>query len=200
MSDYQIKAAAAFDTYPGAAGQQGPLSGHLLLRITDTGRSEEHYRLVATGDGDLKHTFRVAEIAAAARVAHYSLSVEVAPDELLFKPNSTVSKWENLDDLVASERVRASLDDDGDADDDFRAAWAAAKDDGDHAAGTWQAGNSAAPGASGSSQAAARTDTCSTPASVPAVSASARTRGRCRSVPLPASSTSSGAGEDDTTR
>jgi len=134
MADYTVKSADDFETYPGAAGQHGPLSGSLLMRINDSGRSEGLYRVVATGDGDLKHTFSAAAISTAERVAHYDLFIETAPDELRFKPNSTVTKWEDLDDLVAGERIRAGLDDDQDADDDFRAAWAAARADGDHAA------------------------------------------------------------------
>jgi len=134
MSDYQIRAADEFDLYPGADGQQGPLAGHLLMRISDSGRSEEHYRLVTSGDSDLKHTFRASDVTEVERVAHYHLSVEIRPDELQFKPNSTVTKWENLDELVAGDVIRASLDDVRDADDEFRAAWSAAKEDGERAA------------------------------------------------------------------
>jgi len=131
MADWTILEESRFDAYPAEQGRQGPLSGHLLVRISDAGRSEEHFRVALTGNSSVSHTFPLAEVTMVQSLSHYSITMEADVDELVFKPNSWVTKWENLDDLVASERASASTDEEESADDAFRYAWTAAKDEGE---------------------------------------------------------------------
>jgi len=123
-----------FDTFPGASGHQGPLSGHLLVQVSASGRSDEHFRMAVTGGSSVSHTFPAHEVTTVGSLGHYMITVETDPDDLVFKPNTFVTKWENLEDLVAAERASASTDEEEDADDAFRAAWAAAKDEGESVA------------------------------------------------------------------
>jgi len=131
MAAWTVLEESQFDGYPGDQGRQGSLSGHILVRISDAGRSEEHFRVALTGSSPVSHTFPITDISLVGSLSHYSITVEADPDDLVFKPNTFVSKWENLDDMVAAERARDTTDEDEDADDAFRASWAAAKDEGE---------------------------------------------------------------------
>jgi len=138
MAAWTILDESRFDGYLGDQGRQGPLSGHILVRVSDTGRSEEHYRVAVTGSSPVSHTFPLTAVSLVSSLSHYSITVEAEPDEMAFKPNTFVSKWENLDDLVAAERASATTDEDEDADDAFHAAWATAKDEGEAVAVSMQ--------------------------------------------------------------
>ncbi len=91
------------------------------------GRSEDHFRVVLTGGRKLSHTFGASALVDCPALAPFMLTYQKTPASLVFKTNSFASKWENLDELVAAERIQACTDDLDDADDAFRTAWGAAK-------------------------------------------------------------------------
>ena len=128
MASWEVHAAEAFEQFPGDGGRDGDLAGHLLVTISGSGRVEDHFRVALTGGDTLSHTLSAADLTGSPSLSHYLLTYEAVPASLNFKANSFTTKWENVEDLVAAERIQASTDEIEDADDTFRAAWAAAKD------------------------------------------------------------------------
>ncbi len=127
MAPTEIRPAHEFDQFPGTHGDEGELCGHLLVEVNAAGRAEDHFRVVLTGGHKLSHTFGASALVDCPALAQFTLTYEKAPASLSFKTNSFATKWENLDELVAAERVQACTDDLDDADDAFRTAWGAAK-------------------------------------------------------------------------
>ena len=123
-----MRAEQFFDGFPGNKGGEGELAGHLLVMVDDDGQASDHFRVALTGGRTISHTFDARAVTAAPGLAHYSLTVERTVQSIQFKTNCYTSKWENLDELVASEKVQASTPEEEDADDLFRAAWADAKE------------------------------------------------------------------------
>ena len=126
MASLEVQGDAAFERFPGNHGAEGGLSGHLLLMVSGAGRAEDHFRVVATGRAPVVHTFSLEELGDFGSLAGFELTIQQAPGELSFKTNTVVTKWENLADLVAASRIQASTEDLDAAEDQFRAAWAAA--------------------------------------------------------------------------
>lgn len=127
MSSWEVRGEEAFEGFPGNSGRDGELAGHLLLMLSDSGRVEDHFRVALTGKRELVHTFMLSELGNFPGLDRFELTYQKAPSDLLFKANSFTTKWENVEDLVATEKLGASTDEVEDADDAFRAAWASAK-------------------------------------------------------------------------
>ncbi len=127
MAAFDIRPEAQFEAFPGDRGDDGTLGGHLLVMVDDDGRADGHFRVALTGAGRLTSTFNANILLGQAELSCFELTVEQKPAEVRFKTNTLVSKWENLEDLVAAERVMASTDEQEDAEQLFREAWSAAK-------------------------------------------------------------------------
>ena len=123
MQNAEVRPSSQFEQFPGERGDDGALSSHLLVQITDGGLADEHFRVALTGSGRLTATFNVNLLLSQPQLAHFEATVEKAPAAIRFKTNTFVSKWENLDDLVAAEALLVSTDEAEDAEIIFRAAW-----------------------------------------------------------------------------
>ncbi len=102
MQNAEVRPSSQFEQFPGERGDDGALSSHLLVQITDRGLADEHFRVALTGSGRLTATFNVNLLLSQPQLAHFEATVEKAPAAIKFKTNTFVSKWENLDDLVAA--------------------------------------------------------------------------------------------------
>jgi hypothetical protein len=128
-SGVRILPAAQFGTFDGMAltGDGETLWGNLLVRISNTGRVEDHFLVRISGSQLLNASFDASAFTDVGELQQFSFTVERRPTELTFKNNSFVSKWEDLVELVASNRVMASSSDTADATQLFREAWERAK-------------------------------------------------------------------------
>ncbi len=118
-----VRPGSQFELFPGERGNDGALSGHLLVQVSEGGLVEDHFRVALTGSGRLTTTFNLNILLDHPQLAHFEATVEKAPADIRFKTNTFVSKWENLDDLVAAEAVLTSTDEAEDAEELFREAW-----------------------------------------------------------------------------
>ena len=126
MSHAEIRPRQQFELFPGDRGGDGPLSGHLLVQVEDCGQVGDHFRVALTGGSRLTATFNANLLLSDPGLGHFEATVDKPPTDIKFKTNSTVSKWENLEDLVSAESVLVSTDESEDAEEEFRAAWRAA--------------------------------------------------------------------------
>jgi hypothetical protein len=129
-SEVKLLPVAQFGTFDGEAAPGAGETlwwGHLLARISNSGRLEDHFLVKICGSQLLTASFAATAITEAADLQGYSFTLERRPMELHFKNNSFVSKWEDLVDLVAANKVMARLPDNASADQNFREAWEKAK-------------------------------------------------------------------------
>lgn len=123
MTHNEIRPWSQFDQFPGERGSDGVLSGHLLVQISDGGQVEDHYRVALTGSSRLTITFNLNLLLPHPELGHFEITAEKAPADIRFKTNSTVSKWENLEDLAAAEALIVSTSEEEDAEETLRTAW-----------------------------------------------------------------------------
>ncbi len=126
MQNADVRPGSQFELFPGERGNEGTLSSYLLVQVSESGTVEDHFRVALTGGGRLTTTFNLNILLDHPQLAHFEVTVEKAPADIRFKTNTFVSKWENLDDLVAAEAVLTSTDEAEDAEELFRAAWRSA--------------------------------------------------------------------------
>jgi hypothetical protein len=128
-SEIRVLPEAQFGTFDGVAltGAGETLWASLLLRVSNTGRVEDHFLVRLSGSQRLTASFEASAVTEAGELQQFRFAVERRPAELVFKNNSFVTKWEDLVDLVASNKVMASRGDVANADQAFREEWERAK-------------------------------------------------------------------------
>ena len=127
---YELAPNATFATYNGATrhgAEHEGLGGHLLIRVSDHGRLEDHFRVVLSGSEDLSATFTANTLTQNPSLDGYTFSMEVAPENIELRNNSFTSKWQDLESLVAGNKILVSHAGKQDATADFRADWDAAR-------------------------------------------------------------------------
>ena len=105
----------------------GALQGRLLIQVAASGRLEDHFRVVFGGGQHPSVTFSGQKISNHPIFGPYNFRLDVDPENVDIKKNSFVSKWEDLDAMVAADRLSVSTDQLQDATQQFREAWDSAK-------------------------------------------------------------------------
>ena len=120
---------------------QTGLTAELLVKVDGQGRLSDHFRVALASAGPVKGDFRGEELYPCANFHGYTFTVEEDAANIKLKQNCFTSKWADLEDWVASGRLKAGSADKADAGAEFRAACKAAKESGQPAAGAvrWMA-------------------------------------------------------------
>ena len=114
-----------FDTFRIPPNQEdGSLQGRLLIQVAASGRLEDHFRIVFGGGQHPSVTFPGSKISNHPIFAPYYFKLEVDPENIDIKTNSFASKWEDLEAMVASDRLQVSSEEIQDAGHQFRSAQA----------------------------------------------------------------------------
>ena len=117
-----------FDTYRIPPNQEdGSLQGRLLIQVAASGRLEDHFRIVFGGGQHPSVSFSGRKISTHPIFGPYNFHLEADPENVDIKTNAFVSKWEDLESMVASDRLAVSTEELQDANQHFREAWEAAK-------------------------------------------------------------------------
>jgi len=128
--NYELAPNASFASYTGAdrpGADQDGLGGHLLVRISDNGRLEDHFKVVLSGTESLTATFKAGSLIQNAGMANYLFTIEMSPEDIELRNNSFTTKWQDLEPMVASNKLLVQNPDQTDATAEFRADWDAAK-------------------------------------------------------------------------
>jgi len=131
--NYELAPTASFASYTGAnrpGADHDSLGGHLLVRISDNGRLEDHFKVVLSGTENLRATFKADALTQNASLANYQFSIELSPEDIDLRNNSFTSKWQDLELMVAGNKLIVTDSDQTDATAEFRADWDAAKSSG----------------------------------------------------------------------
>lgn len=124
----EVRPEGEFETFkPTPQPGDNVLQGRLLIRISDAARLGDHFRLVFGGGGLLKASFRGQDLSLDPMLAPYRFHLEVDPKSIEIKQNCFAAKWEDLEALVAADRIAVSTEDVADAGHQFREAYEAAK-------------------------------------------------------------------------
>lgn len=118
----EIKMDAEFLNYEVAGGSKGHLTSRLLVQISKTGLVEDHYRVAIGGDEPVRCTFTGAQLTKWRQLRDFTFVMEVVPRDVVFKPNSLTAKWEDIETLLANNRLRVSINKTEDAGTHFRSA------------------------------------------------------------------------------
>ena len=117
-----------FDSYRIPPNQEdGSLQGRLLIQVAASGRLEDHFRIVFGGGQHPSVSFSGRKISTHPIFGPYNFHLEADPENVDIKTNAFVSKWEDLESMVASDRLAVSTEELQDANQHFREAWEAAK-------------------------------------------------------------------------
>ena len=88
----------------------GALQGRLLIQVAASGRLEDHFRVVFGGGQHPSVTFSGQKISNHPIFGPYNFRLDVVPENVDIKKNLFVSKWEDLDAMVAADRLSVSTD------------------------------------------------------------------------------------------
>ena len=111
---WTIKSCNLYKIFTKEAGEDDPLSGNLLAEMSVTGRLFGSFRFTINGPKMIEIKFEAASITDIPGAAEFILTMEVRPEDILFRPNLLSSEWEDLADMVAKGRILASRgEDDG---------------------------------------------------------------------------------------
>ena len=80
----------------------GALQGSLLIQVAASGRLEDHFRVVFGGGQHPSVTFS-GQISNHPIFGPYNFRLDVVPENVDIKKNLFVSKWEDLDAMVAAD-------------------------------------------------------------------------------------------------
>ena len=124
----ETRPAVKFGTYkPPAIAGDDSLQGRMLIRVSSAGRLEDHFRLAVGGTNQIAANFNGPDISDHPALAAFKFRLEIDPANITFKANSFSTKWEDLEHLVAADRILVSTTDEADAGALFRREWEAAK-------------------------------------------------------------------------
>ena len=107
--------------------EDGSLQGRLLLSVDASGRLEDHFRIVFGGGQNPSVNFSGAKISDHPALTSFRFKLEVNPENIDLKKNAFTSKWEDLETMVASDKLLVSSSEETDAGPTFRGMWDAAK-------------------------------------------------------------------------
>ena len=124
----EIKPNAEFGTYrPPAVPDDDSLVGRLLVRISNTARLEDHFKIALGGAQVIQANFAGPDLSLHPQIQRFRFRLEINPSAVEFKNNCFSAKWEDLEDLVAAEKILVSTDKQADASAEFRAEFEASK-------------------------------------------------------------------------
>ena len=125
----EMRPAAEFGTYkPPAIAGDDSLQGRMLIRVSSAARLEDHFRLAVGGTNQIAANFNGPDISDHPALAAFKFRLEIDPANITFKANSFSTKWEDLEHLVAADRILVSTTDEADAGALFRREWEEPKD------------------------------------------------------------------------
>ena len=107
--------------------EDGSLQGRLLLSVDASGCLEDHFRIVFGGGQNPSVNFSGAKISDHPALTSFRFKLEVNPENIDLKKNAFTSKWEDLETMVASDKLLVSSSEETDAGPRFREMWDAAK-------------------------------------------------------------------------
>ena len=124
----ETRPAAEFGGYrPPAITGDDSLQGRMLIRVSGAGRLEDHFHLAVGGVNQIAATFAGSDISDHPALINYTFRLEIDPGEITFKANSFSTKWEDLEPIIAADRIHVSSEEAADAGAQFRTGWDAAK-------------------------------------------------------------------------
>jgi hypothetical protein len=124
----EIKPNAEFGTYrPPAVPEDDSLVGRLLVRISNTARLEDHFKVVLGGAQNIQANFAGPDLNLHPQIQRFRFRLEMNPAAIDLKANCFSGKWEDLEDLVAAEKILVSTEEQADASAQFRAECEACK-------------------------------------------------------------------------
>jgi hypothetical protein len=95
-----IRARTLFKAYASEEEPGNSIKVSLLVQVDDEGRAESHYRFALEGNKQ-EFDFWSEDIFTSDKLTGFRMKIHVQPEEITIRQNSTTSKWENLEDLVA---------------------------------------------------------------------------------------------------
>ncbi len=130
LPDMELRPFADFNRFD-PAGEPDQEDDHLyaytLVQVAASGRVEHHFRVAFGGNGRLKANFSANTFSRHVSLKDYTFTMEVDPADIGLRQNCFTAKWADLEDLVASGRIRVSLPSKTDAEGEFRTTWDALK-------------------------------------------------------------------------
>ena len=102
--------------------EDGALQGRLLLAVDASGRLEDHFRIVFGGGQQPSTNFAGSKISDHPALNPFRFSLDVNPENIEIKKNSFSSKWEDLEAMVAADKILISSEGEADASPRFREA------------------------------------------------------------------------------
>jgi hypothetical protein len=112
---------------PALSDAGATLWGHVLVRINNAGLVEDHYQVRLGGSQLISASFDGSAILKPASLQGFNFTIERRPHDLVFRDNSLVSRWEDVEELVSANLLMAHHGEHQSADQRFREAWARAK-------------------------------------------------------------------------
>jgi hypothetical protein len=106
-----IRARTLFKAYASEEEPGNSIKVSLLVQVDDEGRAESHYRFALEGDKQ-KFDFWSEDIFTTDKLTGFEMKIHIRPEEITIRQNSTTSKWENLEDLVAKGDIIVTNSDD----------------------------------------------------------------------------------------
>lgn len=95
--------AAQFDT--AAVRSPGELGMELLVQIRDTGRIQDHYKLVLGGNKLLNADLRMRDLFRVVDFPDWTIIYSRWPADVVFNRNRTTTTWESVNGLIQSRDV-----------------------------------------------------------------------------------------------
>jgi hypothetical protein len=96
----EVKARTLFKAYASGEEPNSSVKVFLLVQVDDEGRAKSHYRFALEGDKQ-EFDFCSEDIFTSDKLSGFGMKLHLRPEEITIRQNSTTSKWENLEDLVA---------------------------------------------------------------------------------------------------
>ncbi len=129
-----VKARTLFKAYASGEEPSSSVKLFLLVQVDDEGRAESHFRFALEGEKQ-EFDFWSEDIFTSDKLSGFGMKLHLRPEEITIRQNSTTSKWENLEDLVArGDIIVTHNDSQDDQGAQFREAYEAALED-DHELG-----------------------------------------------------------------
>lgn len=117
----------AYDVGEGSSNGRHELRSAILAHVSKTGHLDEHFRPVVRGADPIVADFNGSAVTSLAAFTAYRFHMEQHPADVKVKINTFSTKWEDLDALVAADRMRVQLANNTEAKEHFRLAVEAAK-------------------------------------------------------------------------
>ncbi len=103
-----VKARTLFKAYTSGEEPGNSIKLCLLVQVDDEGRAESHFRFALEGEKQ-EFDFWSEDIFTSDKLAGFGMKLHLRPEDIAIRQNSTTSKWENLEDLVARGDIIVTL-------------------------------------------------------------------------------------------